>query len=257
MDFATLIGSIAAIMCVVMAIQPQNLGQFVDPEGIIVIFGGGICVLMISYPFGSLMGLPKILAKVMKPPALHLPEVIETMVSFATIARRDGLLALEEKIKELKDPFLLRGIQMTIDGVPPESVRAILNTDVDQMAVRHMVGKSMVEYLGAAAPALGMCATLIGLVRMLANLSDPSSLGPAMSVALVATFYGATLANLICIPLGNKLHDRNIEEILARQLMIEGVLAIQSGENPNVIRERLMSFLPPHERAGITGGKEK
>jgi chemotaxis protein MotA len=120
-----------------------------------------------------------------------------------------------------------------------------------------MVGKSMVEYLGAAAPALGMCATLIGLVRMLANLSDPSSLGPAMSVALVATFYGATLANFICIPLGNKLHDRNIEEILARQLMIEGVLAIQSGENPNVIRERLMSFLPPHERAGITGGKEK
>ena len=111
MDLSTLIGCVAAITCVVMAIQPQNLGQFYDQEGIIVIFGGAVCVMMISYPFGTLKQLFKILAKTMRPPTMHLPEVIETMVSFATIARRDGLLALEEKLKELKDPFLLRGIQ--------------------------------------------------------------------------------------------------------------------------------------------------
>jgi chemotaxis protein MotA len=254
-DLTTVIGFIAAITCVVMAIQPQNLGQFYDPEGVIVIFGGSICVLMISYPTSVLKAIPKIILKTVFGSKIHLPEIIEMMVNFATTARRDGLLALEEKLKELKDPFLLRGIQMIIDGITPESVRAILNTELDQMGVRHMVGKGVIEYIGSAAPALGMCATLIGLVRMLANLSDPSSLGPSMSVALVATFYGATLANFICIPLGNKLHDNNLEEMLGRQLMIEGILAIQSGENPNVIRERLMSFLSPGERAHVK--KEK
>jgi chemotaxis protein MotA len=251
MDFGTIIGCIFALVAVLMAIQPQNLAQFIDPEGIIIIFGGGLCVLLISFPLRSLLGLPRVIGKAMRTADQRLPEVIETMVAFATVARRDGLLALEERLRGLEDPFLLRGIQMTIDGVPPESVRAILNTDVDQMAVRHQVGKGIVEYAGAAAPALGMCATLIGLVRMLNNLSDPSSLGPAMSVALTATFYGAILANFICIPLGNKLHDRNVDELLARQLMIEGILAIQSGENPNVIRERLLSFLPPPERAQV------
>jgi chemotaxis protein MotA len=254
-ELSTVIGAIAAILCVIMAIQPQNLGMFYDPEGVIVIFGGGICVLFISYPWSALKAMPKVILQTVLGKKQHLPHVIEQMVGFAQVARRDGLLALEEKLKGLKDPFLLRGIQMIIDGIAPESVRVILNTEVDQMAVRHMVGKGMVEYLGAAAPALGMVATLIGLVRMLANLSDPSSLGPAMSVALVATFYGATLANFICIPLGNKLHDNNIEEMLARSLMIEGVLAIQSGENPNVIRERLMSFLPPTERAHVKKDK--
>ena len=140
---------------------------------------------------------------------------------------------------------MFRGVQMIIDGVAPEAVRAILETELEQMMARHAVGKGVVDAAGAAAPAFGMIGTLIGLVLMLQNLDDPKCLGPGMAVALITTFYGAVIANVAFLPLAGKLGARNNEEVLARQIMIEGILAIQSGENPNVIRERLNGFLHP------------
>jgi chemotaxis protein MotA len=179
---------------------------------------------------------------------VDLQGVIEQMVGFAQTARRDGLLALEGKLQELKEPFLLRGIQMVIDGVSPENVRSILVIDLEQMATRHSQGKGVIDAFGAAAPSFGMIGTLVGLVLMLQNLSDPSALGPGMAIALITTFYGAVLANLIFIPIAGKLSNKNNSEVLARNLMIEGIIAIQGGENPNVIRERLFSFLSPAQR---------
>lgn len=259
MDIPTVIGAIMAVTCLVYAIAMHSISaleSFVDPEGIIIIFGGMIFVGMLKFPFAAYKNIPNCFMAAFRKVHFDLPETIERLVSFAAIARRDGLLSLESKIKEVKDPFLLRGLQLIIDGVAPETVRATLNTEIEQMATRHAAGKGTFEYFGAAAPAFGMVATLIGLVKMLANLSDPSSLGPAMSVALVATFYGASSANFLMIPIGEKLHENNLEEVMARNLAVEGLLAIQNGENPAIIRERLLSFLPPRERAHVKG-KEK
>jgi chemotaxis protein MotA len=254
MDIPTLIGTLGAFGCILYAIVMHGwsaIHSFVSIEGILIIFGGLMFCGLIKFPFASYKKIPITFMTAFRKTDYLLPETIERLVSFAATARRDGLLSLESKIKEIKDPFLLRGLQLIIDGVAPETVRAALNTEIEQMGIRHAAGKGTFEYFGAAAPAFGMVATLIGLVKMLANLSDPSTLGPAMSIALVATFYGAFSANFLFIPVGEKLHENNLEEIMARNLAIEGLLAIQNGENPTIIRERLLSFLSPPERAKV------
>ena len=233
MDIATVVGLGLGFALLLIGIQPQNLQFFVDPNAIVIVVGGTLASLLINYPLGKVLG------------AIG---VVKNTLKFDTVARRDGLLALEERLETLEDPFLLRGIQMIIDGVAPESVRAIMEIELGQMASRHSSGKGIVDAAGAAAPAFGMIGTLVGLILMLQNLSDPSALGPGMAVALITTFYGAVIANLVFIPLAGKLGTRNDEEVMAKQVMIEGVLAIQAGENPNVIRERLNGFLAPRER---------
>ncbi|MFW5830335.1 MAG: motility protein A [Planctomycetota bacterium] len=248
MDIATLVGIVLGVGLLLTGIGPANLVYFIDVGSMMIVMGGTFAAILISYPLINVLQMMAVVKNTVLFRAIAIDSEIERMVEFATIARRDGLLALEEKLQEVEDPFLLRGIQMIIGGVAPESVRSIMEIELDQLLARHAGGKGIVDNLGAYAPALGMVGTLIGLILMLQNLDDPSALGPGMAVALITTFYGAVLANLFFIPLAAKLDTRNKDEFKARQLMIEGVLAIQAGENPNVIRERLIGFLPPKER---------
>lgn len=248
MDIATIVGMLLGVGLLLSAIGPANLQFFIDVPSIIMVIGGTLAATLINYPLGTVLSVFGVVKNTVTTKPIDLMGIIERMVDFATVARRDGLLALEEKLQDLSDPFLLRGIQMIIDGVAPESVRAIMTIELEQMASRHANGKGLVDNLGAFFPAFGMIGTLVGLVLMLQNLDDPSALGPGMAVALITTFYGALFANMFMIPLAGKLAERNTAEILNRQIVIEGILAIQAGENPNVIRERLLGFLPPKDR---------
>lgn len=255
MDIATVVGVILGSVLILVGIGLGNLQFFIDVPSIIMVLGGTSAALLITYPLSTVLSVMGVVQKTFFAKPINLNEIIDHMVEFATVARRDGLLALEEKLQNLEDPFLLRGTQMIIDGVAPQSVRSILTIELEQMAQRHSYGKGVVDNLGAYLPAFGMVGTLIGLVLMLQNLDDPSALGPGMAVALITTFYGALFANLFMIPLAGKLGARNTEEILSREIMIEGVLAIQAGENPNVIRERLAGFLAPKQRPSEEASK--
>lgn len=248
MDIATVVGLFLGSFLLLYAIGFSSLKFFIDVPSIVMVFGGVMSSILINFPMSTVINTVKYIGRAFSEKPIDLAAIIEQMVGFAQTARRDGLLALEGKLAELQDPFLLRGIQMVIDGVSPENVRSIMTIDLEQMATRHGQGKSVVDALGAAAPAFGMVGTLVGLVLMLQNLSDPSALGPGMAVALITTFYGAVLANLVFLPIAGKLSNKNSSEVLSRMLMIEGIIAIQGGENPNVIRERLFSFMSPSKR---------
>ena len=166
----------------------------------------------------------------------------------AAVARKDGLLALEVRAREIRNPFIALGIQLAVDGTRPEVVAEIMNNEVEARAARHREAKKIVELVGRCGPAFGMIATLLGLILMLGNLENPDTIGPSMAIALIGTLYGALLANLMCIPLGEKLSYLSHEELLARQIVIRGVLAIQAGDNPRVVRQKLEMFLPPRLR---------
>jgi chemotaxis protein MotA len=175
-------------------------------------------------------------------------ELIERTVEYSNLARKEGILALEAKLKEVKDPFFAKGLQCVVDGFSADTVRSIMELDADWSRARHANGKKVLETFAAMAPAFGMIGTLVGLVQMLASLSDPSQIGGGMAVALLTTFYGAVIANVMCIPIAGKLDLRAKEEAQLKAMMIDGVLAIQSGEKPTIIRERLSAFLAPKLR---------
>jgi len=175
-------------------------------------------------------------------------EIIEKLVQFGEIARRDGILALENVIDEIDDRFLVKGIQMAVDGSDPEVIQEAMRTELEYLQNRHAEGKAIFDGFAKYAPAFGMIGTLIGLIGMLANLSDPDSIAPNMAVALITTLYGAILANLFAMPLAEKLDARTKEEVLIKELIIQGVMAIQSGDNPKVVEQKLKIFLPPSMR---------
>jgi chemotaxis protein MotA len=170
------------------------------------------------------------------------------MVSYAEIARRDGILSLENATKDMDDPFIVRGIQMAVDGTDPELIEQIMDNELENLVERHENGKGLFDTLGKYAPAFGMIGTLVGLVAMLANLTDPSSLGAGMAVALITTLYGAIIANAIALPLADRLGRRSADEVLYKTVIIKGVMAIQSGDNPRVVEQKLRTFLPPSAR---------
>ena len=185
---------------------------------------------------------------IFKSPSQNIPEMITKIIDLSNVARKEGLLSLEEVASELDDEFLKKGILLIVDGTDPELVRAILETELVSTEERHKTKINFWQDLAAMGPAWGMIGTLIGLILMLQKMSDASAIGPAMSVALVTTFYGSVLANWICTPVSSKLKAYNSEEIMLKEIMIEGLLSIQAGENPRVIEEKLKSFLSPAER---------
>jgi chemotaxis protein MotA len=176
-------------------------------------------------------------------------KTIATIVEFSTLARKSGLLALEEEVKKVDDPFLVKGVQLAIDGFPAETIREILEADLDNMRARHSTGKKMLETMGTYGPAFGMIGTLVGLVQMLANMSDPSAIGSGMAVALLTTFYGAVAANVVFMPLAAKLDVRSKQEAQINTFIIEGIMLLQKGEKPALIKQKLGSFIPPRVRA--------
>lgn len=258
MDLATLIGLVAGsgllMISIVLGGSPL---LFVDVASILIVLGGMICSTLINYPLGEVLGIFGAVRKAFLHKAAAPEEMIAKLVSYATIARREGILALESHSSTAGDEFLRKGIQLAIDGTSPELIKDMLATELAFMEERHGTGQAILNTMGVYAPAFGMIGTLIGLIAMLANLDDPSQIGAGMAVALITTLYGAVLANLILIPLAGKLKVRTARELLTKQLIIEGILSIQSGDNPRMVEQKLKLFIAPsdRDRVAVATGK--
>ena len=253
MDLATIVGIIAGSVLLIWGMGSgaqgfAGLKLFIDLPSALIVIGGTFSALLISFPLSQVLGTMKVIQNVFAVKPQDPNAIIGTMVSFAEKARREGLLTLEDEAGELDDEFLKKGIQLVVDGTDPDLVRDILEIELAFLEDRHKLGKNALETLGAFAPAFGMIGTLIGLIQMLANLDDPSSIGSGMAIALLTTFYGAVLANFLFLPMAGKLGVRSGEEMLIRQVIVEGVLAIQNGENPRIVQEKLKSFFAPKLR---------
>jgi chemotaxis protein MotA len=252
MDLGSVIGVVVACGLIVISIvlAGASFGAFVDYPSMMVVIGGSIAAAMISFPLRTFLGVGKVTKNVFLNRVSNIPELIDTIVSLAETARRDGLLALESRLDEIDNDFIVLGIQMAVDGTRPEVIEDIMRTEVDAVATRHRDGKSVLDQMGRFAPAFGMIGTLMGLIIMLGNMSDPSSIGQGMAVALITTLYGAISSNVFFLPFAEKLGFLNKQELLAMEIIIRGIMGIQSGDNPRVIAQKLNTFLPPKLRAG-------
>lgn len=258
MDIATLVGLVLAFGLVVWGIMlGGSLNQFWDPPSVAIVIGGTAAALLVNFPLARVVSLFGVLKKTVFTTPQNPSEVIGKMVKYAERARREGMLALEEESENEPDAFLRKGLRLAVDGTDPQLLEKILETDIGQLEARHKEGKSILDSGGTFAPAFGMIGTLIGLVNMLAALEDPSSIGAGMATALITTFYGALLANAVFLPLAGKLEFRSAEEILVREMIIDGIMAIQSGDSPRIVEEKLKSFLSPVQRATLEAGKEQ
>ena len=273
MNIVYLIGLLLAVFFVFFGISvnmeglipelvPENLVNFFDIPSILITIGGTLAVMVACYPKLA-KSFPKHIEIMLRAKAFNPTIYVDQLTELAQIARKNGLLALEEKANVQDDPFFKQAIMLIVDANDPDRVRSILENDIEQTSARHQEVVAMYERGSNAAPAFGMIGTLIGLINMLKSLdgADMNSLGPSMSVALVTTFYGSVLAHVIFNPIAANLTARDEEEILCRQIIVEGIMAIQSGENPKFLRERLMTFMNQKERedggiSNLGGGKE-
>lgn len=247
MDLATLIGIVAAIGLLVMAmLLAGDIMMFVDAQSVLIVFGGSIFVVLANYNLGQFFGIGKIIGKAFMFKLEKPEELIEKAVDMADAARKGGFLALEEA--EITNAFMQKGVDMLVDGHDADVVRATLQKDINLTTERHETGAGMMQSLADVAPAMGMIGTLIGLVAMLSNMDDPKSIGPAMAVALLTTLYGAFLANVIAIPIVSKLNLRMAEEKMNQELVLDAVLGIQDGQNPRVIEGLLKNYLAEGKR---------
>jgi len=260
-DLASIIGLVMAMVLMVMGIVTGDAGfsaakGFLDYKSALITFGGAFsAVLMGSQSIQKFMNGLKSFKLIMKPMESNEEETIRSIIELSNIARKEGLLSLEESANQMENEFIKKGILLIVDGTDPELVRSILETELYCIEQRHKEVIGFWETLGAMGPAWGMIGTLIGLINMLADLSDVSSVGPAMAVALITTFYGSVLANWICAPVATKLKANSGSEISMKEVMVEGLLSIQAGENPRVIEEKLKSFLSPERREALSGNE--
>lgn len=243
-----LLGGIALLLLAIAIAPGSSFGSFIDiPSGAVVV-GGAIAASAIAFPLKTLFVTPKVTKKVFMPKQEDIGPVIDQLVQFAEVARRDGILALESKTEEIKDPFIMLGVQMAVDGTDAEIMENILRTEMLAVAERHKTGKAIMETMGRYAPAFGMIGTLMGLIIMLGNMDDPEAIGPGMAVALITTLYGAIVSNLFCLPFADKLAFYSKREMEVREIILRGILSIQDGDNPRVLEQKLKTFLPPQER---------
>lgn len=247
MDIATLLGMIGAMGVIVAAILTGGSAPvFVNVPSILIVVGGTILVVMIKFSLGQFLGAFKVAGRAFSSKA-HDPEaLILEIVNLANIGRKEGLLALEKA--DVSEPFLKEGIKMLVDGTNQEVVKTVMSKDMQQTIDRHTWGEKVFRAAGDVAPAMGMIGTLIGLVQMLSNMSDPKAIGPAMAVALLTTLYGAVLANMIALPIADKLNLRKSNEKTIHSMCIDGVIAIQGGQNPRIIESMLKAYIDPAQR---------
>lgn len=249
MDIATLIGLVAGVGLMLWAVMSKSeLSAFIDIPSMVMVIGGATSAALVSFPLRNLLGIATVVRKTLFASSGDPKQLIQDLVGYAEIARRDGILALEDTVRDVKDQFIVTGIQMAIDGTDPEVIEQILISEWEAVAERHADGKALFDNFGRYAPAFGMIGTLVGLVIMLQNMSDPSSIGDGMAIALLTTLYGALAANLVALPLADKLSLRSKDELLLKSIVIKGVMAIQSGDNPRVVEQKLLTFLPYKKR---------
>jgi chemotaxis protein MotA len=247
-DKSTVIGMTAAWLFIVLGVTDNfadmaAFGAFFNVPSIMIVVGGTIAVVMVAFTMEQIKELPAIFKKAFFAENYDPAPVISRLVSFAEKARREGLLALEDDLERLEDDFLKGGIQMVIDGTDPEIIKAILEIEIAHIDERHRTNMGIMDTAGTLAPAFGMIGTLIGLINMLKALDDPDALGPGMAVALITTLYGSIIANVVFIPISNKLKMRNDEELFYKQMMLDGLLSIQAGDNPRVVGEKLKAYM--------------
>lgn len=254
MDIATIVGFIAGIVFVVISILLKgSLLAFFDLPSVMITVGGTFAAMLISYPLNNFLSGLKTIKFTMKQDQVKEPDMINMIIELANIARKEGLLALEEKAADLQDEFVKKGILLIVDGTEAELVRNVLETELMFIESRHKKNQKFWTDFATYGPAWGMIGTLIGLINMLKALDDPASVGPNMSVALLTTMYGSMMANFIANPVATKLAQRSEAEIATKELLIEGLLSILAGENPRIIEEKLKAFLAPSMRAQING----
>ena len=263
MDIASLAGVILCFVMLIFGIISSagvgGFGEYIDVPSMIITFGGSFAATLTSVSMADYIGGLKSFTLIFKAPALDTAAMIQKIIELSNVARKEGLLSLEEAASDMDEQFLKKGILLIVDGTDPDLVRAIMETELISIEGRHKNRIGFWDTLAAMGPAWGMIGTLVGLVDMLYHMEDPSSLGPSMAVALITTLYGSLLANWICTPVSNKLKADNSDEMMLKEVMIEGLLSIQAGENPRVIEEKLKSFLAPKDRgssADEAGGEE-
>ncbi len=250
MDIATVVGLLLGISLVVGSIflGGGGLGPFINIPSLMITVGGSISAILINFPLGKCLGAFGVIKKCFLHKLPEPAEEIESFKDYANLVRKDGILALEQKLEEITDDFKRRGMEMVIAGTPREEIQVVLENELAYIEQRHKTGKQIVDAVAAAAPAFGMIGTLIGLVQMLRSLDDPSQIGGGMATALLTTLYGALIANMICLPLAGKLETRNAEESLVRELIIAGLIGLVDGQTPRTLEERLVGFVSPKSR---------
>lgn len=250
MDIATIIGFLVTFGLVITAILGGgSMDAFINAPGMMIVIGGTFGVGLISYPMGRFLSAIKVAINVLRFDSPSVTDRSRELLGFADMARREGLLALESQTATIDDPFLRQAMELLVDGVEPDRIKQIMEDDVYSMDQRHRQGAQIFETLGSSAPALGLVGTLVGLVQMLQSMDDPSSIGPAMAVALLTTFYGAILSTVVFTPMAQKLKERNTEELLVKELTIKGVMGIAQRGNPRLLAQILEADLPPSQRS--------
>ncbi len=254
MDLATIVGLIAAFGLMVSAImQGSSLLIFIDIAALTIVIGGTLGTVLVHFPFGDILGAIKVASKAFMHKTHAPTDTISRLITYAGKARKEGILSLQSVMNEIDDEFFLKGLQMAVDGQEPEALKEMLEREIEYVMERHDKGAEIFSTFGAYSPAMGMIGTLIGLVQMLQTMDDPSTIGPAMAVALLTTFYGAIIANVIAIPIAGKLKLRSASEVLNKTLVTEGMKAILEGENPRLMEQRLHAFVSPKERQSNFG----
>lgn len=249
MDIATLLGVVSGFGLVIAAIKMGGgLIYFWNAPSVMIVIGGTIAITLINYPLSDVLSVMSVLKNAFLYQIPPITSLIPDIVELSKIARREGILALEKKVKTMNEPFLSKGVELAVDGMEPDAIREILEKELMFTEDRHKKGAEIFTVMGTFAPAMGMIGTLIGLVQMLVNMDDPKSIGPAMAVALVTTFYGSVMANLMFLPIAGKLKIRREDEAKYKQLIVEGISSIQVGDNPRVVEQKLHTYLSPKER---------
>ncbi|MFH1418827.1 MAG: MotA/TolQ/ExbB proton channel family protein [Planctomycetota bacterium] len=253
MDLGTIIGLIAAIGLFAWSMISGSGGEvmdtFFDAPSAILVVGGSAFITLLSCRLDRFLALAKITKNAFFNRSTKPTELITQLVSLSDVARREGILSLQNTIAEMKDPFLSNGLQMVVDGTDAETIKQVLDLEVEALEQRHGEGKGVLDLGGKYAPAFGMMGTLVGLVIMLKNMEDPSKIGAGMAVALLTTLYGAVIANVFCLPLADKLTAKHDEEMLALEIAKAGILGLQAGDNPRILEMKLAVFLSPKQRA--------
>ncbi len=253
MDIATIIGLVGGVGCVVMSVLTSGgtMGGIIDLPSVFMVIGGSFCALLIVAPLKDVLVSVKAMGKVFKIPDFGEKTIVQNMVALSEKARREGILALEEGLEDLDDEFMKTGLRLVVDGTDGTVIRAIMESEMAQVEARHMNVIGVVNQWAGYAPGFGMIGTVLGLVGMLNNLEDKSSLGPNMAVALITTLYGCLLANWILGPMATKLTGQNTNEMRTKEMVIEGVLSIQAGDNPRILAMKLLTYLDPASRKAI------
>lgn len=245
MDITTIGGIVLGFTALIVGILTEggSLGSYVGISAFIIIFGGTIGATVASFPMSVVANVPRLLITAFTNQTYDIPQVIKQLVAFSERARREGILCLESELVNVKDEFLRYGLQLVIDGTDPELVRDTLQTKIAFTGERHHQGAQIFEAAGGYAPTIGIIGTVLGLINVLSNLSDPSELGHSIALAFIATLYGVGSANLIWLPIGTKLKQKHKSEQILKEIMLEGVLCLQSGDNPRIVEQKLKAFL--------------